>query len=49
MKQPRKNYRPQEKVVILNKDLLDSVTVCDLYAEYGGPLTMFYRWQKTFL
>lgn len=48
MKRQRKNYSPEEKVAILKKHLLDSVTVSDLCDEYGVHPTMFYRWQKTF-
>ncbi len=46
MKKQRKNYSPQEKVAILKRHLLDSVTVSDLCDEYGVHPTMFYRWQK---
>lgn len=46
MKKQRKNYSPQEKVAILKKHLLDSVSVSDLCDQYSVHPTMFYRWQK---
>lgn len=48
MKKKRKQYTPEEKVIILRKHLLDKVAVSDLCEEYGLQPTVFYRWQKTF-
>lgn len=45
-KKEKKNYTPEEKVVILKNHLLDKVSVPDLCDQYGlSPMT-FYRWQK---
>ena len=44
----RKNYTPEEKVLILRRNLLDRVPVSDLCDEYRIHPTMFYRWQKEF-
>jgi transposase len=44
----RKNYKPEEKVLILKKHLLEKVPVSDLCDRYGLHPTVFYRWQKEF-
>lgn len=44
----RKNYTPEEKVLILKKHLLEKVPVSDLCDRYGLHPTVFYRWQKEF-
>jgi transposase-like protein len=46
MKKNRKNYSPEEKVVILRRHLLDNVPVSTLCDEYQLQPTVFYRWQK---
>lgn len=48
MRKKRKNYTPQEKVVILKKHLIDRVPVSDLCDEYNLQPTVFYRWQTDF-
>lgn len=48
MKKKRKQYTPQEKVMILRRHLLDKVAVSDLCDEYELQPTVFYRWQKAF-
>jgi transposase len=48
MRKVRKNYTPQEKVVILKRHLVDRVPVSDLCDQYGLQPNVFYRWQKTF-
>lgn len=48
MTQRRKHYRPEEKVSILRRHLLDHVPVSDLCEELGLAPTVFYRWQKEF-
>jgi transposase len=48
MKKKRKNYTPEEKVIILKRHLIDRVPVSDLCDEYSLHPTVFYRWQKDF-
>ena len=48
MSEKRKQYRPQEKVAILRRHLLEAVPVSDLCDQYGLHPTVFYRWQKEF-
>jgi len=42
----RKQYTGEEKIAILRKHLLGSVSVSDVCDEYGLQPTVFYRWQK---
>ena len=44
----RKNYTPEEKVVILKRHLLEKVPVSDLCDQYGLHPTVFHRWMKEF-
>jgi len=44
----RKNYSPEEKVIILKKHLLEKVPVSDLCDQYGLHPTVFHRWMKEF-
>lgn len=44
----RKNYTPEEKVLILKKHLVERVPVSDLCDRHGLHPTVFYRWQKEF-
>ena len=44
----RRNFRPEEKVCILRKNLLEGIAVSDLCDQYGLHPTVFYRWQKAF-
>ena len=44
----RRNYTPEEKVVILKKHLLENVPVSDLCAQSGLHPTVFHRWMKEF-
>jgi len=48
MKKKRYNYRPEEKVAILKRHLVDRVPVSDLCDQYSLQPTVFYRWQKAF-
>lgn len=48
MKKDRKNYSPEEKVVILRRHLLDNIPVSTLCDEYHLQPTVFYRWQREF-
>jgi transposase len=48
MKQKRKQYTSEEKVVILRKHLVEKVAVSEVCDRYGLQPTLFYRWQKTF-
>jgi transposase len=48
MKRKRKNYLPEEKVVIIKRHLVDKIPVSDLCDEYRLNPTVFYRWQKEF-
>ena len=47
-KQKRKQYRPEEKVSILRRHLIDGMAVSDVCDEYGLNPTVFYRWQQEF-
>ena len=47
MKQ-RKVFRPEVKVLILKKNLVEGVPISDLCDQYGFHPTVFYRWQKAF-
>ena len=47
MKQ-RKVFRPDVKVLILKKNLVEGVAISDLCDQYGFHPTVFYRWQKAF-
>ncbi|MEJ5378102.1 MAG: transposase [bacterium] len=44
----RKNYTPEEKVLILKRHLLEKVSVSDLCDQYGLHPTVFNRWMKEF-
>jgi transposase len=44
----RKNYTPEEKVIILKKHLLEKVPVSDLCDQHGLHPTVFHRWMKEF-
>lgn len=48
MKKKRYNYRPEEKVAILKRHLVDHVPVSDLCDQYYLQPTVFYRWQREF-
>lgn len=48
MKRKRKNYKPEEKVAIIKRHLVDKILVSDLCDEYKLQPTVFYRWQKEF-
>jgi transposase-like protein len=48
MKKKRYNYRPEEKVAILKRHLVDKVPVSDVCDQYNLQPTVFYRWQKEF-
>ena len=48
MNKNRKNYTPEEKVVILKKHFVEKVSVSDLCDRYNLQPTVFYRWQKQF-
>lgn len=48
MKRKRKNYKPEEKVGIIKRHLIDKIPVSDLCDEYKLQPTVFYRWQKEF-
>lgn len=48
MRKQRYNYRPEEKVQILKRHLVDRVPVSDLCDEYSLQPTVFYDWQKRF-
>ena len=48
MSKKRRHYTPEEKVMILKKNLLEKVPVSDLCDEYNIHPTLFYRWQKEF-
>ncbi|MCK5805578.1 MAG: transposase [Lentisphaeria bacterium] len=48
MREQRKHYRPEEKVSILRRHLLDHVPVSDVCDGAGLAPTVFYRWQKEF-
>ena len=48
MKRKRKNYTPEEKVIILKRHLVDKVPVSVLCDEYNLHPTVFYRRKKYF-
>ena len=48
MKRKRKKYKPEEKVAIIKRHLIDKNPVSDLCDEYKLQPTVFYRWQKEF-
>lgn len=48
MKKKRKHYRPDEKVSIIRRHLIDGVLVSDLCEEHELRPTVYYRWQKEF-
>jgi transposase-like protein len=48
MKKKRYNYRPEEKVVILKRHLIDRVPLSDLFDQHHLQPTVFYRWQREF-
>ena len=48
MRKKRRNYKPQEKVAILKRHLVDQVPVSNLCDEYQLQPTVFYDWQKQF-
>ncbi|GAB6161394.1 hypothetical protein JCM12298_05530 [Desulfothermus naphthae] len=48
MSKKRRHYTPQEKVMILKKNLLENVPLSDVCDEYNIHPTLFYRWQKEF-
>lgn len=48
MKKKRKHYRPDEKVRIIRRHLIDGVQVSDLCEEHELRPTVYYRWQKEF-
>ena len=48
MAKKRKNYTPEEKVIILKKHLTENVPVSNLCDRYNLNPTVFYRWQKQF-
>src|SRR5262245_52123478 len=47
MRQKRKQYSGQEKIMILRKHLLEGVAVSDVCEEYSLQPSLFYRWQKS--
>jgi len=48
MRKKRHNYKPQEKVAILKRHLVEHVPVSNLCDEYQLQPTVFYDWQKQF-
>ena len=48
MRKKRRNYTPEEKVVILKRHLVEGVAVSDLCDQYHLQPTVFYSWQKQF-
>ena len=46
MKNGRRKFLGEERMVILRRHLLDKVAVSDVCDEAGIHPTMFYRWQK---
>ena len=47
-KKNRRQFSPEEKVMILKKCLLENIPVSDVCDEYNIHPTVFYRWQKQF-
>ena len=48
MSKKRKNFTPEEKVVIIRKHLLDKIPVSDLCDTYNLQPNTYYHWQKAF-
>ena len=48
MKTARRHYTPSDKVAILQRHLIDRVSVSDLCDQYQLRPTLFYNWQKQF-
>lgn len=48
MSKKRKNYTPEQKVLILKKHLLEKIPVSDLCDQYGLHPTVFHRWMREF-
>jgi len=48
MSKKRKNFTPEEKVLIIRKHLLDKVPVSDLCDTYNLQPNTYYLWQKAF-
>ncbi|WP_459875234.1 transposase [Desulfothermus naphthae] len=48
MSKKRRHHTPQEKVMILKKNLLENGSVSDVCDEYNIHPTLFYREQKEF-
>jgi transposase-like protein len=42
----RRQFRPEEKVAIVRRHLLEQEPVSDLCDEHGIQPSLFYRWQK---
>ena len=49
MKNGRRNFLGEERMVILRRHLLDKVPVSEVCDEAGIHPTLFYRWQKELL
>ena len=47
-KRSRKNYTPEEKVIIIKKHLVENIPVSDICDQHGLHPAVFYRWQKQF-
>jgi transposase len=48
LKKTRKNYTPQEKVVILRRHLLEKEAVSDICDKLNLQPSVFHRWLKEF-
>ena len=48
MRKKRKNYTPEQKVVILKSHLVDQEPISDICDKHDLHPTVFYRWQKQF-
>ena len=48
VRKQRKNYTPEEKVIILKKHLLEKVAISDLCDQHALHPTVFHRWMKEF-
>jgi transposase len=48
MRKKRRNYTPEEKVMILKKHLVEGASISDLCDQYHLQPTVFYAWQKQF-
>src|SRR5499433_1621844 len=48
MKKQRKHYKPEDKVAVLRRHLLEKEPISKLCEELGLQPTVFYRWQKEF-